>query len=52
MSLRGSTSYLWDVAKPLGQGATSMVYRGRNKVGTAQVSRKIKATMVAKAMFQ
>ena len=29
---RGSENFLWDVTKPLGQGATSMVYKGRNKV--------------------
>lgn len=32
-TLRGSKNYVWDTTKPLGQGATSMVYVGREKVG-------------------
>ena len=31
-TLRGSKNYVWDTAKPLGQGATSLVYIGREKV--------------------
>ena len=31
-SIRGSRSYIWDVNKLLGHGATSSVYMGRNKV--------------------
>ena len=31
-TLRGSKNYVWDTAKPLGQGATSLVYVGREKV--------------------
>ncbi|XP_071084205.1 serine/threonine-protein kinase TBK1-like [Haliotis cracherodii] len=29
--LRGSNNFVWDLSRPLGQGATSMVYSGRNK---------------------
>ena len=31
-TLRGSRNYVWDTKKLLGQGATSMVYVGREKV--------------------
>ncbi|XP_053391289.1 serine/threonine-protein kinase TBK1-like, partial [Mercenaria mercenaria] len=41
MSLRGSLSYLWDTTKPLGQGATSMVYKGRNKSTGEEVAVKV-----------
>ncbi|KAL4226664.1 hypothetical protein ACF0H5_014645 [Mactra antiquata] len=41
MSLRGSLSYLWDINKPLGQGATSMVYKGRNKSTGEEVAVKV-----------
>ncbi|XP_052781597.1 serine/threonine-protein kinase TBK1-like [Mya arenaria] len=41
MSLRGSGGFLWDVTKPLGQGATSMVYKGRNKSTGEEVAVKV-----------
>ncbi|XP_052285627.1 serine/threonine-protein kinase TBK1-like isoform X1 [Dreissena polymorpha] len=40
-TLRGSSHYLWDVSKPLGQGATSMVYKGRNKSSGEEVAVKV-----------
>lgn len=40
-TLKGSFNYLWDVTKPLGQGATSMVYRGRNKSSGEEVAVKV-----------
>lgn len=40
-SLRGSKNYVWDIAKPLGQGATSLVYIGREKRTGEEVAVKV-----------
>ncbi|KAL8617434.1 hypothetical protein ACOMHN_064037 [Nucella lapillus] len=40
-TLRGSKNYVWDTNKPLGQGATSMVYVGREKRTGEEVAVKV-----------
>ncbi|KAK3706246.1 hypothetical protein RRG08_056465 [Elysia crispata] len=40
-SIRGSRSYIWDVNKLLGHGATSSVYMGRNKNTGDEVAVKV-----------
>nr|QNL15296.1 serine/threonine-protein kinase TBK1 [Littorina littorea] len=40
-TLRGSKNYVWDTAKPLGQGATSLVYIGREKRTGEEVAVKV-----------
>ncbi|KAK7499608.1 hypothetical protein BaRGS_00009260 [Batillaria attramentaria] len=40
-TLRGSKNYVWDTAKPLGQGATSLVYVGREKRTGEEVAVKV-----------
>ncbi|XP_059169710.1 serine/threonine-protein kinase TBK1-like [Physella acuta] len=41
MSIRGSQTFVWDTNKMLGQGATSMVYMGRNKKTGDEVAVKV-----------
>ncbi|CAL1534551.1 unnamed protein product [Lymnaea stagnalis] len=41
MSIRGSNTFVWDTSKMLGQGATSMVYMGRNKKTGDEVAVKV-----------
>ncbi|KAL3853388.1 hypothetical protein ACJMK2_016931 [Sinanodonta woodiana] len=43
-ALRGSFNFLWDITRPLGQGATSMVYKGRNKNTGEEVAVKVFTT--------
>ncbi|XP_005093119.1 serine/threonine-protein kinase TBK1 [Aplysia californica] len=40
-NVRGSPTFVWDTSKPLGQGATSMVYMGRNKKTGDEVAVKV-----------
>ncbi|XP_041348781.1 serine/threonine-protein kinase TBK1-like [Gigantopelta aegis] len=40
-ALRGSANYVWDITQVLGQGATSMVYSGRNKRTGEEVAVKV-----------
>ncbi|XP_046573963.1 serine/threonine-protein kinase TBK1-like [Haliotis rubra] len=40
-ALRGSMNFVWDLNRPLGQGATSMVYSGRNKRNGDAVAVKV-----------
>ncbi|XP_067685126.1 serine/threonine-protein kinase TBK1-like isoform X2 [Haliotis asinina] len=40
-ALRGSMNFVWDLSRPLGQGATSMVYSGRNKRNGDAVAVKV-----------
>lgn len=41
LPLRQSQNYLWDVTKVLGQGATSKVYKGRDKRNGEEVAVKV-----------
>ncbi|GFR66560.1 serine/threonine-protein kinase TBK1 [Elysia marginata] len=40
-NIRGSRSFVWDVSKLLGHGATSSVYMGRNKNTGDEVAVKV-----------
>ncbi|XP_078309872.1 inhibitor of nuclear factor kappa-B kinase subunit epsilon-like [Crassostrea virginica] len=42
--LRQSQNYLWDITKVLGQGATSKVYKGRDKRNGQEVAVKVFST--------
>ncbi|XP_033744503.1 serine/threonine-protein kinase TBK1-like [Pecten maximus] len=51
-TLRGSKHYMWDVTKMLGQGATSKVYRGRNKITGEEVAVKVFTSAAALRPFE
>nr|WBP49704.1 TBK1/IKK epsilon family protein [Azumapecten farreri] len=51
-TLIGSKHYMWDVTKMLGQGATSKVYRGRNKITGEEVAVKVFTSAAALRPFE
>ncbi|OWF42806.1 serine/threonine-protein kinase TBK1-like [Mizuhopecten yessoensis] len=51
-TLRGSKHYMWEVTKMLGQGATSKVYRGRNKITGEEVAVKVFTSAAALRPFE
>ncbi|XP_060084411.1 serine/threonine-protein kinase TBK1-like [Ylistrum balloti] len=51
-TLRGSKHYMWDITKMLGQGATSKVYRGRNKITGEEVAVKVFTSAAALRPFE